>query len=123
MILVDTSVWIDHLHRGDRRLSDLLVRDQVGTHPLVIEELGLGTIGRREEFLASLGRLRRFPVVAHAEARALVEERRLWGRGLSAVDVHLLAGVILAPGSALWTRDRRLAAAATEVGVSSVRRQ
>ena len=120
MILVDTSVWVDHLHRPEPMLVDLLKRDEIASHPLVIEELALGSIARREVLLDSLGRLSRVTVASHGEVRELVEARRLWGRGLSAVDAHLLAAVLLSAGSVLWTRDKSLAGAAAEIPVPLV---
>ena len=115
MILVDTSVWIDHLHRAERRLVEHLEADLVGFHPSVVDELALGTIRGRSEFLELLGRLRPFPVLTHAELMALVDQRKLWGRGLSAVDAHLIGSVLLAPEAVLWTRDRCLERVAEEL--------
>jgi len=117
MILVDSSVWIDHFHSADERLVALLQQDLVGTHPLVIEELAAGSIKRRAEVLAHLGRLRRFPMLSHDELMEFVERRRLWGRGIGPVDLHLLGSVLVVDGATLWTRDRRLKAAAEAVGV------
>jgi len=118
VILVDSSVWIDHLHQAQARLVDLLAADEVGSHPWVIEELALGSIKDRGVFIESLASLRAFPVLAHAEILQFVESRRLWGCGLSAVDAHLLGSVLITPGAALWTRDKRLRAAAGEAGVA-----
>ncbi len=119
MILVDTSVWIDHLHRVDAALVDLLERDEVFAHPLVIEELGLGTIRDRGEVLSLLANLAPAPMLDHGEVMELVASHRLWGRGLSAVDTHLLGSALLGGGSTrLWTRDRRLRDAAEGVGVA-----
>ncbi|MBX3029967.1 MAG: type II toxin-antitoxin system VapC family toxin [Chloroflexi bacterium] len=115
MILVDTSVWIDHLHRADPRLVGHLERDEIASHPLVIEELGLGSIADRATVLGLLGDLALLPVASHVEVRALVEAHRLWGRGLGAVDVHLLASVRIMPGASLWTRDKRLRAAGAAI--------
>lgn len=117
MILVDTSIWIDHLHRADSTLSALLEQDEVGTHPCVVEELALGSIARRETVLDLLADLRAFPVLRHGEALLLVDRHRLWGRGLSAADAHLLGSVALVPGASLWSRDKRLVAACDSVGV------
>lgn len=111
MILVDTSIWIDHLHRTDSALVELLNVDSVGVHPFVIEELALGSIKQRETVLGLLENLTTFPVLNHTEVRAFVEARRLWGRGLSAIGVHLLGSVTVVPGARLWTRDKRLAPA------------
>lgn len=120
MILVDTSVWIDHLHTADPVLAAALEHDEVGTHPFVIEELALGSIARRHDVLGLLADLRSFPVLRHGEVLLFVERHRLWGRGLSATDVHLLGSVVLTPGARLWTRDKRLAVACREVGVPAL---
>ena len=111
MILVDTSIWIDHFHASEPLLVALLRDDQVGCHRAVIEELALGSIKQRDRVLTLLGNLQRFPVLTHEEVMALVNGRQLWGRGLSAVDVHLLGSVMLVGGARLWTRDKRLLAA------------
>ena len=118
MILVDTAVWIDHLHKGEPQLVELLDSDQIGSHPLIVEEIALGSLRRREVVLDLLGNLFRFPTVAHDEVLHLTEEHRLWGRGLSAIDVHLMAAVALVPGSRLWTRDRRLRTVCSDIGVA-----
>ena len=120
MILVDTSVWIDHLHKKEPRLVEQLERDEVVCHPLVIEELGLGSIADRVAVLSLLGDLGALPVASHAEARSLVESHRLWGRGLSAVDAHILASVRIVAGTVLWTRDKRLKMVANDIGTSLV---
>jgi hypothetical protein len=117
MILVDTSVWIDHLHSAEPALVELLGRDEVGCHPLVIEELALRSIKQRGDVLELLGHLGVFPDLTHDEVLNLVEKRRLWGQGLSAVDAHLLGSVSLVPGAKLWTRDKRLVAVSRNVGV------
>lgn len=117
MILVDTSVWIDHLHATEPELVGLLARDEVGSHPTVIEELALGSLKRRNGVISLLSALHRFPSISHEEVLDFVDVRRLWGRGLSAADVHLLGSVLLEQGSVLWTRDKRLRAVAAEVGV------
>ena len=112
MILVDTSVWIDHLHRNDPVLVGLLENEMVGCHRHVIEELALGSIKRRDSVLALLENLYQFPALGHAEVMTLIDVRRLWGQGLSAVDAHLLGAVRVVDGALLWTRDKRLRAAA-----------
>ncbi len=117
MILVDTSVWIDHLHATEPELVDLLARDVVGSHPMVVEELALGSIKGRGSVISLLRALHRFPSISHEEILDFVDARRLWGRGLSAADVHLLGSVLLEGGARLWTRDKRLRAAAEDVGV------
>jgi predicted nucleic acid-binding protein len=118
MILVDTAVWIDHLHAAESELAKLLDIDRVGCHPLVIEEMALGSISQRDVVLDLLANLRQFPTVQHHEILHLTDRRKLWGRGLSAVDVHLMAAVAVIEGAQLWTRDKRLKAASVDVGVA-----
>lgn len=117
MILVDTSVWIDHFHQTDNHLVSLLANDLVGCHIAVIEELALGSIKNRAQTIAGLELLPTFPHVSHAELLNLVDWNRLWGRGLSVIDAHLLASTRIVGGARLWTRDKRLAAAAEELGI------
>lgn len=117
MILVDTSVWINHLRHDDAGLRTLLFDGQVATHECVIAELGLGSIARRREVLEALGGLPRLPRVDHDFFMEFVERRQLFARGVGAVDAHLLASLLITPGSRLWTRDRRLANVAEELGV------
>ncbi len=116
MILVDTSIWIDHFHASEPSLVALLRDNQVGSHRAVIEELALGSIKQRDRVLTLLENLKGFPVLTHEEVMALVDGRQLWGRGLSAVDVHLLGSVLLVDGARLWTRDKRLLAACRDGG-------
>ncbi len=120
MILVDTSVWIDHLRAADPLLVALLADDEVGCHWYVIEELALGSIRQRAKVLELLGRLHRFPTLGHVEVIALISGRQLWGRGLSGVHAHLLGSVALIGGARLWTRDKRLIFACREAGFSFV---
>lgn len=120
MILVDTAVWTDHLHSTESRLVDLLAIDEVGCHPLVVEELALGSINERDVVLDLLANLRQFSNVDHREVLHLVDRRRLWGRGLSVVDARLMAAVALADGGQMWTRDQRLKAACIDVGLPVV---
>ena len=120
MILVDTSIWIDHLHASEPLLVSLLRDDRVGCHPAVIEELALGSIKQRDHVLDLLESLQAFPVLTHKEVMALVAGRQLWDRGLSAVDVHLLGSVMLIGGARLWTRDKRLLAAGRDSGSAYV---
>ena len=116
MILVDTSVWVDHLRRGDARLTGLLERAQVVMHPFVAGEIACGNLSDRKQVLSLMANLPRSAVADGDEALAFVERRRLHGKGLGYVDVHLLAAVMLTPGAALWTRDKRLLSAARALG-------
>lgn len=116
MILVDTSIWIDHLHAPDEELITLLRADAVATHPMVIGELAMGTIRSRQRFLAALARLPTVREASHREVMTLVEAHGLQARGLGLIDAHLLASVLVTPGASLLTRDSRLTAAAVRVG-------
>ena len=118
MILVDTAIWIDHLHKTEPQLVDLLGMDRVGCHPLVVEEIALGSIRQRDTVLGLLSNLYQCPTVGHHEVLLLVDQRQLWGQGLSGVDVHLMAAVTLVPGAQLWTRDKRLTSACSQAGVA-----
>jgi len=120
VILVDNSIWIDHLHASEPWLVAFLGEDQVGCHRAVIEELALGSIKQRDRVLALLESLQGFPILTHEEVMGLVNGRQLWGRGLSAVDVQLLGSVMLTGGARLWTRDKRLLAACRDSGAAYV---
>jgi len=116
MILADTSVWIEHLRRGSSELATLLVDGRIVCHPFVIGELGCGSLRNRREILTLLAALRPAMVAGHDEALRFVADRRLHGKGLGWIDVHLLASSMLT-GCALWTRDKALAAAARSLEV------
>lgn len=119
MILVDTSVWIDHLHRAEPQLQQFLVDDRVVTHDGVLGELALGSMRERSTVLALLGSLHRASRLGGDEFFHLVDTARLWGRGLGVIDVHLLGSALLG-NLTIWTRDRRLRAAADDLGVRAV---
>lgn len=117
MILVDTSVWVDHLRSGDALLAAALERGLVVTHPFVVGELACGNLRNRSTVLELLQRLPGAPVATHAEVLAFIDARSLMGRGIGYTFVHLLASAVLAGDARLWTRDRHLAAVATELAV------
>lgn len=121
MMLVDTSVWVDHLHRTVTPLAEALEREEVVTHPFVIGELACGTLARRREVLDLLDALPRAVVATDEEAMTLIDQRRLMGKGLGYIDVHLLASAMLSEAAQLWTRDRRLLAAAGDLRIAFVK--
>lgn len=115
MILVDTSIWIDHLRRGNPALVAALEAGQVLMHPFVLGELACGTLTNRAEVLALLGKLPAAPAAIESEALGFIERHSLMGRGIGYVDVHLLAATALAGSAHLWTKDKRLAATAADL--------
>ena len=118
MILVDTSVWIDHLSVGDEGLVTLLDSAQVLCHPFVVGELACGNLRNRGEALTLFGELPRVAVATDAEVLYFIEQHGLMGRGIGYIDAHLLAAVSLAGPARLWTRDKRLGAVATDLGLA-----
>ena len=118
MILVDTAIWIDHLHKAEPELVELLSLDEVGCHSLIAQEIARGSVRQREVVLDLLANLYQFPAIEHREILHLADRHRLWGRGLSVIDVHLMAAVAVTPGSALWARDKRLKSACSDVEVA-----
>ena len=107
-MLADTSVWIDHLRRGNAHLASLLESGEIESHPFVIGELACGNLRRREEILSLIGSLPKAVEAEHDEVLALIESRGLVGSGLGWIDMHLLASALLGR-RALWTLDKRLA--------------
>lgn len=116
MILVDTSIWIDHLRKGDSALAALLSGGEALTHPLIIQELACGRLSHRKEILELLEELASAPVASHAEVLGLISNEGLGGSGIGSVDAHLLASARLA-GVMIWTRDKALARAAKKLGI------
>jgi len=119
VILVDTSVWIDHLRRHNQTLAKLLHAGMVLTHPFVTGELALGNLRQRKVVLTALSDLPRANVATEPEVLRFIDQFALLGRGIGYVDVHLLAAVRLTPGAELWTNDKRLQRAAAQLGVAA----
>jgi len=117
MILVDTSVWIDHLRRPETQLQELLLNDQVVSHPFVRLELALGSIADREKVLNDQALLPQVQVAQTDELFELVEIRRLYRRGIGVTDLHLVASALFDRSILIWTRDRRLGEIADELGL------
>jgi hypothetical protein len=116
LILVDTSVWVDHLRRGDARLAVRLESASVLTHPFIIGELACGHLADRALIIELLSSLPIVNVADPGEVLAFIESSRLYGGGIGYVDMHLLAAVMLTPGVLIWTRDKRLRTAAMALG-------
>lgn len=116
MILVDTSVWVDHLRRGHPGLVDLLERSIVMMHPFVVGEIACGSLHNREAILELLQNLPAAAVAEDDEVLRFIENHVLHGKGIGYVDVHLLASVALTDGARIWTRDKKLRLAAQTIG-------
>ena len=117
MILADTSVWVEHLQRGNSELAGLLQRAQVLSHPYVVGELALGSLQQRATILDALQNLPQACVASAEEVLGFIGVHGLHGLGIGYVDACLLASVRLTPGGVLWTLDKHLAAAAMRLGV------
>ncbi len=120
MILVDTSVWVDHLKKTDELLARLLLQRQVLMHSFVLGEMACGNLRSRPKVLQLLQDLPAAVIAENAEVMTFMEGRALYGKGIGFVDVHLLASVALSVGARLWTRDKRLQLAAQRLGCAFV---
>jgi len=117
VILVDTSVWIDHLRTGDDTLVALLEAGDVATHPFILGELACGNLRNRAEVLGLLTDLPRVTSATDDEVLAMIERRSMMARGIGYTDAHLLASVAITPETRLWSRDKRLTRIARELGL------
>jgi predicted nucleic acid-binding protein len=117
MILVDTSVWIDHFRSSEPQLVQWIAREIVLTHPFVIGEVSLGNFRRRSSVVEWFQDLARVDKAEDDEVLELIEAQQLYGTGIGFVDCHLLASLRLTRGTRLWARDKRLKAAAETIGV------
>ena len=117
MILVDTSVWIDHLRLGDPELASALQSCEVLCHPHVVGELACGNLRARDKVITLLQALPVSPVVSDKESLCFIDNYGLMARGIGYIDVQLLASARLA-GARLWTRDKRLQTVALELGLA-----
>jgi predicted nucleic acid-binding protein len=117
MVLVDTSIWVSHLRKGNARLRALLENAEVICHPFIIGELACGNLRNRTEILSSLRALPAAVVAKDEEVLRFIESHRLMGRGLGLIDMHLLASALLTRVP-LWTADKRLRAASTGLNLA-----
>lgn len=115
MILVDTSIWVDHLRAGNPALVGLLQDDLVYCHAFVVGELACGNLVNRSEVLGLLQSLPRLSPATEDEALYFIERHRLMGRGIGYIDTHLLAACVM-NNARIWTKDKRLGAVAEELG-------
>jgi predicted nucleic acid-binding protein len=117
MVLVDTSVWIEHFRRREPRLAECLAEGLVLMHPFVSGELACGNLKDRSVVLALFDSLPAAKPAAHSEALECMERHRLWGRGLGWIDVHLLASALVSD-CRFWTMDKMLARVAADLGLA-----
>lgn len=117
MILADTSVWIDHLRNGNKRLSGFLNEGVVLCHPFIIGELACGNLKNRTEILDMLASLPTMPVAEHSEVLDFISRYKFQGKGIGWIDAHLLASTFLAK-SRIWTLDESLLKIAKDLKVS-----
>ena len=117
MILADTSVWVDHLRKGNERLSNLLNKGVVLCHPFIIGELACRNLKNRSEILGMLASLPSIPVAEHDEVLDFISRYKFSGKGIGWIDAHLLASTQLAK-CRIWTLDRSLLNIANNLKVS-----
>jgi predicted nucleic acid-binding protein len=120
VILVDTSIWVDYLRRGDASLVAMLESGRVCTHPLIVGELACGNIKARKDILHLLRKLPTLPSANDDEVLFFIERHQLMGQGIGYIDAHLLAATAMAGSARLWTRDKRLATIADKLGLVEV---
>jgi predicted nucleic acid-binding protein len=116
VILVDTSIWIDHFRYGDAELRKIIEDDRLLCHPVVIGELALGRLRDRDTVMAFLAAQREAFIATHDEVMTMIDRHSIFSLGIGYTDAHLLASTMLDRRSILWTRDKRLAAAAQKAG-------
>jgi predicted nucleic acid-binding protein len=117
VILADTSIWIDHLRKGNKELRELLNQGQIVIHPFIIAELALGFFRARDKTLTLFDLLPQVRVAQLSEVRHLIEARHLYGLGIGLIDAHLIASALIDPSTRLWTRDKQLRKAAEGLGI------
>ena len=116
MIVIDSSVWIDHLRRTNPHLTQLIVGGFALQHPAVIGELALGSVPQRARFIKSLEQMPRVDVVTESDLLGFIDQHGLHGTGIGYVDAHLIASTLATQGASLWTSDKRLAVHAERLG-------
>ena len=119
MILADTSVWIDHLRKKDSTLSALLEAKEIITHAFVVGEIALGSLRQRHIILEYLDDLPRLDMASDQEVRYLIEQEKLFSKGIGYIDAQLIASARLKPDTLIWTRDKRFHDVAGQLGLAA----
>ena len=117
MILVDTSVWVDHFRNGNKELERLLNDEDAVCHPFIIGELACGNLKNRTEILLLMRSLPMTMQASHDEVLQFIESNQLMGKSIGYIDVHLLASAALT-GVPIWTFDKKLQEVSSLLGVS-----
>jgi predicted nucleic acid-binding protein len=117
VILVDTSIWVDHLRASNAQMVSLLNRGKIAMHPFIVEEIALGSLKNRQQKLGAMDSLRKVKVAQMIEVRSMIEAHALYSKGIGLTDAHLIAACLLTPGTQLWTRDRNLETVANALGI------
>ncbi len=118
MVLVDTSVWIDHFRNNNIKLTEILISEEVSCHPFIIGELACGNIKNRKEILSLFKALPALPKAGDGEILFFIEAHNISGKGLGLIDVHLLASCLF-KSATLWTLDRKLKETAISCGIET----
>lgn len=119
MILVDSSIWVDHLARDHPLMSQLLENGQVLIHPFIIGEIALGSLKHRARLLQDLAELPEIDVLPHSFVLHAIEDRALHSTGIGYVDAHLLLSTLVSPGVTIWTRDKKHLMQAERLGIAA----
>jgi predicted nucleic acid-binding protein len=117
MVLVDTVIWIDHFNFSDQKLEYLLNENDVATHPYILGELACGNIKNRKIIFTYLNALPSIPEISKEEFYLFLDQHRLFGIGLSFIDIHLLASALISH-CLIYTRDKILLASAIKLKIA-----
>jgi predicted nucleic acid-binding protein len=117
VIIVDTSVWVDHFRRPIKAMQELIAESSIALHPYIYGELLLGGLPGKGDVAKQLLKLQRSPVASASEAAAFIEWAELSGTGIGYVDAHLLVAAKLFSGGSVLTRDKKLREQAKRLGV------
>jgi hypothetical protein len=118
MILLDTSVWVDHLRKGNALAVQILESGLALTHAFVIGELACGNLKPRKEIIELLQALPHASMATDQETLNFIEQHKLMGQGIGYIDAHLLAATRLHGSARLWTRDKKLSLLANKLGLA-----
>lgn len=118
-VLADTSIWVDHFRRVESQLASLLEHGDVVIHPFVIGELLLGGVPKASDILDDLNTIPKATIASNDEVMKFIVKRKLSGLGIGYVDAHLLASAMLTVEASIWTRDKRLLAAARSLKLAA----